>query len=57
MDVVAPYVDKLITFSIHRWDTVMLESSYIDVNSSYYEAYKHYYLTGRKPVERQKATM
>ncbi len=50
MDVVAPYVDKLITFSIHRWDTVMLESGYTDVNSSYYEAYKRYYLTGRKPV-------
>lgn len=49
MDIVAPYVDKLVTFSIHRWDTAMLESSLVDVNLSYYEAYKRYYQTGRKP--------
>lgn len=49
MDVVAPYVEKLVTFSIHRWDTALLESSYVDVNASYYEAYKRYYQTGQKP--------
>lgn len=50
MDSVVPYVDKLVTFSIHRWDTSLLESSLVDVNVSYYEAYKRYSLTGRKPV-------
>lgn len=50
MDLAAPYVDKLVTFSIHRWDTAMTESSIVEVNASYYEAYKRYYLTGKKPL-------
>lgn len=50
MELAAPYVDKLVTFSIHRWDTAMVESSNADINMSYYEAYKRYYLTGQKPL-------
>ena len=50
MELAAPYVDKLVTFSIHRWDTALKGSSFVDVNLSYYEAYKRYYLTGQKPL-------
>ena len=50
MDTVAPYVDKLITFSIHRWDTELKASSLTEVNLSYYEAYKRFYETGLKPL-------
>ena len=46
---VAPYVDNLITFSIHRWDACMNHNVATGINSSYYEAYKTYYLTKEIP--------
>lgn len=52
MDTIAPYVDKIIVFSIHRWDSEMAESNLADVNSPYYEAYKRFYLTGNKSLNK-----
>ncbi len=50
MNIAAPYVDNLITFSIHRWDTVQYYNREMGVNHSYYEAYKRYYQTGIRSV-------
>lgn len=52
LDVIRPYTDKIVTFSIHRWDTEMLQCGNTDVNRSYYEAYKRYHATGEKPVSK-----
>lgn len=49
MDIAAPYVDKLITFSIHRWDVSMEDSSAVELNKPYYEAYRRFYTSGNKP--------
>ena len=46
LDTVAPYVENLITFSLHRWDTVQYYNQAMGVNLSYYNAYKRYYQTG-----------
>lgn len=48
-DMVAPYVDNIISFSIHRWDTAQAFNRTAGVNKSYYEAYKRYYQTGVRP--------
>lgn len=48
-DIVAPYVDNIISFSIHRWDTAQAFNRTTGVNKSYYEAYKRYYQTGVRP--------
>lgn len=50
LDVAAPYTDKLVSFSLHRWDTKLSDDSAVGVNQPYYEAYKRYYVTGQKPV-------
>jgi len=50
LDIVAPYVDNLVTFSIHRWDKVFANNEDLGVNISYYEAYKRYYTTGTLPA-------
>ncbi len=43
LNIAAPYVENLITFSIHRWDTAYSYNQSIGVNISYYDAYKRYY--------------
>lgn len=49
LDMAAPYAEKLITFSLHRWDTVLDCGSAEGLNQSYYEAYKRYFFSGEKP--------
>lgn len=49
LDIAAPYTEKLVTFSIHRWDTALVDNSAVDVNRPYYEAYRRFADTGRKP--------
>ena len=49
MDIAAPYVDKLITFSIHRWAVSLEAPKEPEVNKSYYEAYQRFYKSGNKP--------
>lgn len=48
LDIAAPYVENLISFSIHRWDTAQ-SSSVKELNRPYYEAYKRYYTSGKRP--------
>lgn len=50
MDLAAPYVDKLVTFSIHRWDISLPGGSDPEVNRPYLEAYRRYAASGNKPV-------
>lgn len=50
LDLVAPYVEKLITFSIHRWDVSLTDSSDVEVNRSYLEAYRRFCSSGIKPT-------
>jgi len=46
MEMAAPHVEKLITFSIHRWDAAQSFNKYMGINRSYYEAYRRYFETG-----------
>jgi len=50
LDLAVRYADKLITFSIHRWDVSLTGSSDAEVNRSYLEAYRRYAASGSRPT-------
>lgn len=50
LDLAAAYGEKLVTFSIHRWDTALINSSEVEVNRSYLDAYRRYYASGNRPI-------
>ncbi len=52
LNIVRPYVDALVTFSIHRWSTAFESDRALGVNQSYYDAYKRYVTTGERSASK-----
>lgn len=52
LNIVKPYVDNLITFSVHRWSTAFASDRELGVNRSYYDAYKRYVTTGERSASK-----